>query len=78
MNSRRHFIRCFSLCGAAVLASNETQVQAQAPMVDEKNPTAAALGYVADATRRALRDLPCPAEARAARTVAPIALTPAP
>ena len=49
MPSRRHFIRSFSLCGAAVLASHESF--AQAPMVDEKNPTAVSLGYVADATK---------------------------
>jgi hypothetical protein len=48
MNSRRHFIRCISLSGAALLAGPEAFA---APMVDEKDPTAASLGYVADATK---------------------------
>ena len=48
MTSRRDFIRlapaaCIGLCGAQA-------VFAQAPMVDPKDPQAAALGYVADAT----------------------------
>ena len=49
MRSRRHFIRCLSLCSAAMLTGNEAL--AQAPMVDEKNPTALSLGYVPDATK---------------------------
>ena len=49
MNSRRHFICCLSLSGAAMLAGPEAF--AQAPMVDEKDPTAAALGYVSDASK---------------------------
>lgn len=48
MNSRRDFIRCVSLSGAVLWGG---EVLAQAPLVDEKDPTAAALGYVADAAR---------------------------
>jgi len=47
MNTRRHFIRILPLAGAGLLAG---QAQAQA-MVDEKDPTAASLGYVADANK---------------------------
>jgi hypothetical protein len=50
MNTRRHFIRCVSVCGAAVLTGAEA-LAADLPMVDEKDPTAASLGYVADATK---------------------------
>ncbi len=49
MNSRRHFIRSVSSAGVAMLAGNAAW--AQGAMVDEKDPTAVALGYVADATK---------------------------
>ena len=49
MNSRRHFIRNVSATGVAMLIG--TQARAQGAMVDEKDPTAVALGYVADATK---------------------------
>ncbi len=49
MQSRRHFIRCLSLTGAALLVG--TRAEAQAPMVAENDPTAVALGYVPDATK---------------------------
>ncbi|MDQ2736271.1 MAG: high-potential iron-sulfur protein [Pseudomonadota bacterium] len=49
MNSRRHFIRLAALSGAALLAANESF--ADAPVLDEKDPQAVALGYVADAAR---------------------------
>ena len=46
MTSRRRFISLVPLLGAATLA------RAQAPaMVDPKDPQAAALGYVVDATK---------------------------
>jgi len=44
MSNRREFIVHFSVGSAALVA---TQAQAQA-LVDEKDPQAAALGYVAD------------------------------
>jgi hypothetical protein len=49
MSSRRQFIRLAAASGAIVLGSR--QALADAPMVDEKDPQAAALGYVADAAR---------------------------
>ena len=50
MSSRRQFIRCLSAGGAAMLVGAEA-LAADLPMVDEKDPTAAALGYVADAAK---------------------------
>ncbi|MGZ5130858.1 MAG: high-potential iron-sulfur protein [Caldimonas sp.] len=50
MNSRRHFIRLAACSGAALLAGREA-LAADPPLVDEKDPQAAALGYVADATK---------------------------
>ena len=47
MTSRRRFISLVPLLGAATLA----RAQAPAPLVDPKDPTATALGYVADATK---------------------------
>ncbi len=49
MSSRRQFIRLAAVSGAAVLASG--RALADAPTLDEKDPQAAALGYVADAAR---------------------------
>ena len=49
MKSRRRFIQCISLSGASLLAGADAF--AAGPMVDEKDPTAASLGYVADATK---------------------------
>ena len=47
MTSRRQLIACIPLLGLAAW-----QVRAAgAPMVDEKDPTAVGLGYVADATK---------------------------
>ena len=50
MPSRRIFLQWVPAAGA-VLAVPAARAQAQAPMVDEKDPQAAALGYVADAKR---------------------------
>ena len=50
MQSRRHFIRNVSLTGAALFAGVQARA-ADLPMVDEKDPTATALKYVADATK---------------------------
>lgn len=47
MTSRRQFIQIIPLAGAALMASRG----AHAAMVDEKDPQAVALGYVADATK---------------------------
>lgn len=49
MHSRRLFIRMAALTGAALLAAREAL--ADAPVLDEKDPQAVALGYVADAAR---------------------------
>jgi High potential iron-sulfur protein len=49
MTSRRSFIRIIPLAGALALASRTAF--ADAPKVDEKDPQAAALGYVATATK---------------------------
>ena len=53
MNSRRNFIRGVSYTGVAMLVGTQARVAsaADAPMVDEKDPTAVQLGYVADATK---------------------------
>jgi hypothetical protein len=50
VNSRRTFIRLAALSGAAVLASRGA-FAADPPALDEKDPQAVALGYVADAAR---------------------------
>ncbi len=47
MTSRRRFISLVPLIGVATLA----RAQAPAALVDPKDPTAVALGYVADATK---------------------------
>jgi High potential iron-sulfur protein len=49
MSSRRQFIRLAALSGAAALCTREAL--AQAPVLDEKDPQAVALGYVSDASR---------------------------
>ena len=49
MTTRRSFIQIIPLAGALALASYPAL--ADAPKVDEKDPQAVALGYVADATR---------------------------
>jgi High potential iron-sulfur protein len=48
MTSRRRFIEVVPMALATAMAG---KAFAQAPMVDEKDPTATALGYVADATK---------------------------
>ena len=50
MNSRRYFIR-MAACSSAVLIAGREALAADPPMVDEKDPQAAALGYVADAAK---------------------------
>jgi hypothetical protein len=50
MTSRRQFIQIVPFAGAALLASR-TAFAADPPMVDPKDAQAAALGYVADATK---------------------------
>jgi hypothetical protein len=49
MTSRRRFIQIVPFAGASLLAARGTF--AQAVMVNEKDPQAVALGYVADATK---------------------------
>ena len=49
MTSRRSFIQIMPLAAALALASRGAL--ADAPKVDEKDPQAAALGYVADAPK---------------------------
>jgi hypothetical protein len=50
MTSRRNFIQWIPAAGAAI-AVPMAHAQTQQPMVDEKDPQAVALGYVADAKR---------------------------
>ena len=50
MSSRRHFISMVP-AASAVLFAGRSAFAADAPMVDEKDPQAAALGYGADATQ---------------------------
>jgi putative hemolysin len=49
MTSRRQFIQIIPVAGAAVLTGRSAM--AQANLVNEKDAQAAALGYVADATK---------------------------
>jgi High potential iron-sulfur protein len=49
MTTRRQFITIVPVAGGALLA--QQSVMAQANMVDEKDPQAVALGYVADAAK---------------------------
>lgn len=49
MTSRREFIKIVPVAGAALWVTRAAW--ADAPMVDEKDPQAAALGYVADASK---------------------------
>lgn len=49
MTTRRSFIQIIPLAGALALAARPAF--ADAPKVDEKDPQAAALGYVADAAK---------------------------
>jgi High potential iron-sulfur protein len=50
MSSRRKFLHLIPAAGAA-LAGADVFAQGSAPMVDEKDPQAVSLGYVADAKR---------------------------
>ena len=50
MSSRRHFIKLVPAAGA-VLFAGRSAFAADAPMLDEKDPQAVALGYVADAAK---------------------------
>ena len=50
MTTRRHFIRLLPVAGATLAAASAVQA-ADLPMVSEKDPAAAGLGYVADATK---------------------------
>lgn len=49
MTSRRQFIQIVPVAGAALLGARTAS--AQANLVNEKDPQAAALGYVADASK---------------------------
>ena len=51
MNSRRRFIQIVSLSSVALAVGAEAARAADLPMVDEKDATAASLGYVADTTK---------------------------
>ncbi len=46
--SRRHFVRSIPIAGMLLMTTAEVGAQ---QMVDEKDPTAVALGYVADASK---------------------------
>ena len=50
MTSRRHFIQILPVASAALLAGRSA-FAADLPMLDAKDPIAAKLGYVADATK---------------------------
>ncbi len=50
MNTRRTLIALIPLGAASTLLARPARA-AEAPFVDEKDPSAASLGYVADATR---------------------------
>lgn len=50
MTSRRQFIHIVPVAGAALFAGRAA-LSADLPMLDEKDPLAVSLGYVADATK---------------------------
>ncbi|MBP6776542.1 MAG: high-potential iron-sulfur protein [Piscinibacter sp.] len=50
MTSRREFI-CIVPCATLATLASRSALAADPPMVDPKDPQAAALGYVADATK---------------------------
>jgi hypothetical protein len=50
MTSRREFI-CIVPCAAVAVLASGNALAADPPMVDPKDPQAAALGYVADASK---------------------------
>ena len=50
-NSRRIFLMQMAATGPALALASRAQAQAAAPKVDEKDPQAMALGYVADTTK---------------------------
>lgn len=54
-SKRRVFLLQLAACGSALTGA---QVQAQPAMVDEKDPQALALGYVADSARANVRKFP--------------------
>jgi hypothetical protein len=56
-SNRRVFLIHSASAGAALAFAGQAQAQAQA-MLDEKNPQAAALGYVADAKRADTKKYP--------------------
>ena len=52
MTSRRNFLHLIPAAGAALAGARvAAQTPAKQPMVDEKDPQAVSLGYVADAKR---------------------------
>ena len=51
MTTRRSFIQWIPAAGAAIAAPASRAQQKPAPMLDEKDPQAVALGYVSDAKR---------------------------
>lgn len=55
LTNRRVFLMQVAACGSALAAAG---AQAQAARVDEKDPQAAALGYVADTTKADLKKFP--------------------
>lgn len=54
-SQRRNFLLQIVACGSAVAAA---RAQAQPAMVDEKDPQALALGYVAESSRANVRKFP--------------------
>ena len=50
-NTNRRVFILHVAAGSSVLAASHAMAQAAAPMVDEKDAQAAALGYVADRTK---------------------------
>lgn len=56
--TRRTFLMTVAAGGAAGVAAVAPTVQAQAARLDEKDPQAVALGYVADATKADTKKFP--------------------
>ena len=57
-SSRRVFVIRFVAAGAAIAGSSLVFAQAKPAMVDEKDATAAALGYVADSAKADKKKFP--------------------
>ena len=57
-NTNRRVFMIYTAAGSSALLAGNAIAQAAAPMVDEKDPAAAGLGYVADSTKADAKKYP--------------------